>query len=73
MQDDAIDVRQLIDNAGEQFPAHVGRRLELLVGAGTGGAQQVAPIGCLEIKANRLLGGIGPLCANFFEIPGRAR
>ena len=47
--------RNLIDDRGEQLPAHVGRRLELLIGARTGGAEQIAAVGGLQIEADRLV------------------
>ena len=43
----------LVDDLREQLPAHVGRRLELLVGARAGRAQQIAAVGRLEIEADR--------------------
>ena len=39
---------RLIDNRREQLPVHIGRRLQLLVGAGTGGAQEIATVGHLK-------------------------
>ena len=38
---------------GEQLPAHVGRRLELGIGARAGRAQEIAAVGGLEIDADR--------------------
>ena len=53
VQHDAGDVRNLIDDAGEQLPAHIGRRLQFLERARAGLAQQVAAVGDLQIEADR--------------------
>ena len=37
VQNGALQMRDLLDNRGEQIPAHIGWRLELLVGARAGG------------------------------------
>ena len=50
-------IRHLIDNRPEQFPTHICRRLEFLVSARTGGAQQIATIGHFQIKADRRTDG----------------
>ena len=49
----AFEMRDLVDDRGEQRPAHVGRRLELGIGARTGRAQEIAAVGGLEIDADR--------------------
>ena len=53
VQHDAADIRYLIDDAGEQRPAHVGGRFQFLEGARAGLAQQVAAVGDLQIQADR--------------------
>ena len=53
----AMQARNLIDDRGEQLPAHVGRRLELRVGARAGRAQKIAAVGRFQIKADRLMLG----------------
>src|SRR6516225_266975 len=57
-KDFAFEVWNLVDDRGEELPAHVGGRLEFLVGAGTGRAQEVAAVRGLEIDANRLSRGV---------------
>ncbi len=56
MEDDAGDVGILVDERGEEFPGHVGFGLELLVGAGAGGAEKIAAVGGFEIEADRFVG-----------------
>ena len=55
MQDGSRKVRDLIDNGAKKLPAHIGRRLELLVGSRAGGAQKVATVGRLQIKAHGIV------------------
>ena len=57
MQNNASDVWHLVDDAGEQLPAHVGLGLEIGIGARTSGAEQVAAVGGFQIQAHRLAGG----------------
>ena len=65
-------IGHLIDDRCEQVPAHIRRRLELLVGAGTGGAQQIAAIGHFQIKADRRTDGdLGALAVYRFVIAAR--
>src|SRR5579864_6430687 len=52
-------MRDLVDDRGEQRPAHVGGRLQLRVGARTGRAEKIAAVGRLQIEADRLV--LGPL------------
>ncbi len=52
VQHDAGDVGDLVDDAREQLPAHVGFGLERVVGARAGRAQEVAAVGRLQIKAH---------------------
>src|SRR5207248_8306258 len=54
VEHDARDARELIDDMGEQFPAHIRGRLQRLEGAWTGRAEQVAAVGRFEIEAHRL-------------------
>ena len=72
MQHGARQFGHLIDDAREQLPRHVGRRLELRISARTGGAQQVAAVGHLQVEADR--GPVGDAafspCAGF-EIAAR--
>jgi hypothetical protein len=66
------EIGDLIDNRHEQLPAHVCRRLEFLVGARTGGAQQIAAVGHFQIEADRRsLGDLGALARNRFVIAAR--
>jgi hypothetical protein len=57
MQDDASDVRDLVDDTGEKLPAHVGLGFEVGISAWTGGAEKVAPVGGFQIEAHRLASG----------------
>src|SRR6266478_2508724 len=66
------DIGKLVNDASEEFPAHIRRRLEVLEGARTGLAQEIAAIGRLEIKANRLLfGDRAAGVADSFEVAAR--
>jgi hypothetical protein len=72
MQNDARYVRKLVDDTSEQLPAHIGGRLEIFEGARAGFAQQIAAIGRLDVKANRLLlGNLAARVADGFEIAPR--
>ena len=74
MQHSPRKIGHLIDNRCEQVPAHICRRLELLVSAGTGGAQQIAAIGHFKIKADRRTdGGLGTLAVYRFRDSGADR
>ena len=53
VQHGALRLRHLVDNRGEQLPAHVGGRLEFDVGAWARRTKQVAAVGGLEIEADR--------------------
>ena len=53
MQHRTLGLRNLIHDAGEQIPAHVGRRLQVGVGARAGRAKQVAAVRGLKIQADR--------------------
>src|SRR5262249_10398668 len=69
MQHRSHKIGHLIDNQSEQFPAHVRRRLEFLVGARTRGAQQIATIGHFQINAYRRTGGnLGALALYRFVV-----
>ena len=68
MQHGALQLRNLIDDRGEQFPAHVGGRLELLIGARASRAQEIAAVGRLQIKADRLVLGDFAVRRHAFEI-----
>ncbi len=69
VQDRALEVGNLIDDRGEQLPAHVGGRLELLVGARARRAQQVAAVGRLQIDTDRKpFRAIGARLADALEI-----
>src|SRR5262249_15532250 len=57
MQHRAFDVGQLVDDLAKQIPAHVGWRLELLIGARAGRAQKIAAICGLEVDADRSVRG----------------
>jgi hypothetical protein len=72
MEDRARQTRQLIDDRGEQLPAHIGGRFERLESARTGFAQQIAAIGDLEVDADRRrLGNARSLLADGLEIAAR--
>ena len=72
MQHDPRHVRHLIDDAGEQLPAHVGRRFQILERAWTGLAQQVAAIGHFQVQADRrCFGNVVPLRGNRFKVAAR--
>ena len=71
MQDRAFDVGHLIDDRAEQLPAHVGGRLELLVGARAGRAQQVAAVRDLQIETDRLAHRGAAHRAHAFEVTAR--
>jgi hypothetical protein len=53
VQNGARKIGRLIDDGSEQTPVHIRRRLELFVGARTGGAEQIAAVGDLQIEADR--------------------
>jgi len=57
MQDCPRKAGDLVDNRREEVPAHVGWRLELLVGARASGAQEIAAVCHFQIKADRRSGG----------------
>ena len=59
VEDDARNIRILVDERGEELPRHVGLGLELLVGAGAGGAEEIAAVGGLEVEADGLVLGDG--------------
>ena len=59
VEDDAGDVRILVDERGEELPGHVGFGLELLVGARAGGAEEIAAVGGLEVEADGFVLGDG--------------
>ena len=63
----------LIDDRGEQLPAHVRRRLELLIGARAGGAEQIAAVRRLQIEADRQLLGTSAARASRFRNSGADR
>ena len=72
MQHSPRKIGHLIDNRCEQVPAHICRRLEFLVSAGTGSAQQIAAIGHFKIKADgRTDSGLGTLAVYGFVIAAR--
>src|SRR4029079_13782359 len=72
MQHGPRKIRHLIDNRCEQVPIHIRRRLEVLVGAGTGGAQQIAAIGDFQIDADRRADGdLGALALYRFVVAAR--
>ena len=52
MQHDPRDARELVDDRGEQLPAHIPRRLEVFESARAGGAEQVAAVRRLQIEAD---------------------
>src|SRR6516225_825018 len=69
VQYNSSDARNLVDDAGEELPTHVGRRLEILKGARASLTQQIAAIGGLEVEADRLLLRARPaLVADGFEV-----
>ena len=72
VQHHPLDFGKLIDDAGEQLPAHVGGRLQLLIGARAGGAQQIAAVRRLQIEADRVRGGDGrAVLADPLEVAAR--
>src|SRR5712691_10071822 len=72
VQNRALEIGDLIDDQGEQLPAHVGRRLELLVGARARRAQQVAAVRRLQIDTDRKpFRAIGARLADALEIAAR--
>jgi hypothetical protein len=67
----ALQLRDLIDDRREQFPAHIGRRLELGVSARACGAKKIAAVGGFKIKTNRIVFGNFTVRFDAFEIaPG---
>ena len=53
VQDGTHETGELVDDAREKLPRHIGRRLQRLEGARTGLAEQVAAVRDLEIGADR--------------------
>src|SRR5262245_66497836 len=72
MQHSPGKIGQLVDNRPEQVPAHVCRRLELLVSARAGGAQEIAAIGDFQMDADRWVSGyFGALAFDRFMVASR--
>ena len=72
MQHRAHEIGNLVDNRREQVPAQVGRRLELLIGARTGRAQEIAAVGHFQIKADRRTpGDLGALVRDRLMVAAR--
>ena len=73
MEDYARDVGVLIDQRGEELPRHVGLGLELLVGAGAGGAEEIAAVGGFEVEADGLVLSDGiQFLLGLLEVPAHA-
>ena len=72
MQNNPRYARKLVDDPSKQLPAHIGWPLEIFERARAGFAQQVAAIGRLDVKADRLLlGNLAARVADGFEIAPR--
>ena len=66
MQDDPRDVLKLIDDLGEELPAHVAGRFQRLESARAGRAQKIAAVRGLQIEADRF--GLGHRSARVGDV-----